>query len=122
MELVPYIRIPLMHQKIATQSEALEIVMKLEASFVGETGVGMNRIQLYLANMMIQLQEIKKGRQYHEEIWCTRCHAEGQHKDHCLNFQNYLLSRAPNSLSHGGIPWCHIFQVHGHRHEGCVFR
>ena len=32
--LVPYIRLPLMQQKIATQSEALEIMMKLEASLV----------------------------------------------------------------------------------------
>ena len=24
-------------------------------------------------------------------------------------------------MSHGGMPWCHIFQVHGHRHEYCVY-
>ena len=42
--LVPHIRHPLMKQKIATQTEALEIAMKLEASLVGETVVGMNQI------------------------------------------------------------------------------
>ena len=51
--LVPHIRMPLMQQKIATQSEALEIAMKLEASHVDETGVGMNQIQSQLAKLMI---------------------------------------------------------------------
>ena len=40
--LVPHIRLPLMQQKIVTESEALEIVMNLEASPIGETGFGMN--------------------------------------------------------------------------------
>ena len=40
--LVSHIRQLLMQQKIMTQSEALEIVMKLEASPIGETAVGMN--------------------------------------------------------------------------------
>ena len=43
--LVPHIQQPLMQQNIATQSEALETVMKLEASLVGESAVGMNHIQ-----------------------------------------------------------------------------
>ena len=38
----PHIRQPLMQQNIATQSEALEIAMKLKASPVGETAIGMN--------------------------------------------------------------------------------
>ena len=42
--LVPHIRQQLMQQKIATQSEALEIAMKLEASPVGESVVGMDQI------------------------------------------------------------------------------
>ena len=43
--LVPHIRQPLMQQKIATPSEALETALKLEASPVGESMVGMNQIQ-----------------------------------------------------------------------------
>ena len=43
-------------------SEVLEIIMKLEASQVWETQVGMNQSQSQLANLMIQLQDIKKGR------------------------------------------------------------
>ena len=58
--LVPHIQQPLMQQKIVTQSEALEIAMKLEASPVGENAVGMNQIQVQLENLMLQLQYIKK--------------------------------------------------------------
>ena len=39
--LLSHIRLPLMQEKIATQSEALEIAMKLEASLVGENAVAM---------------------------------------------------------------------------------
>ena len=44
--LVLHIRLPLMQQNIAIQNEALEMVMKLEASPIGETAVGMNQILL----------------------------------------------------------------------------
>ena len=43
-ELVPHIQHPLMQQKIVTQSKALEIAMKLEASPIRETIVRMNQI------------------------------------------------------------------------------
>ena len=39
--LLPHIRLPLMHQKVALQAEALEIAMKLEASPIAKTSVGM---------------------------------------------------------------------------------
>ena len=51
------------------QTKSLEIVMKLEASPLGEIGVGMNQIQSQLVNLTIQLQDIKKGRDIHEEVW-----------------------------------------------------
>ena len=51
MALVLCIRISLMHQNIVTQSEALEISMKLEASPVGENAVGVNQIQTQLMNL-----------------------------------------------------------------------
>ena len=53
--LVPHISQPLMQQKIVTQSEALDTMMKLEALPVGETAVGMNRIQAQLDNLKLQL-------------------------------------------------------------------
>ena len=46
--LLSHIRLLLMQQKIVTQSKALEITMKLEASPVGENVVGINQIQTQL--------------------------------------------------------------------------
>ena len=51
--LLPHIRLPLMQQKIQTQDDALEIVMKLEASPLAETNTGMTNIQNQLANLML---------------------------------------------------------------------
>ena len=53
MVLVPHIRMSLMQQNIATQSEALEIAMKLEASHIGENTIGMNHIQTKMVNMTL---------------------------------------------------------------------
>ena len=119
--LVPHIQYPLMQQKIATQSEALEIAVKLEASPVGETDVGMNQIQAQLVNLTLQLQDIKKVKYEHEHLWCTRCHVDGHTKDTCPSFQNYLLSRVLNPLSYGSVPWCLICQVYGNQHEDCTY-
>ena len=44
-----------MQENIVTQSEALETTMKLKASPVGETTVGMNQIQAQLYNLTLQL-------------------------------------------------------------------
>ena len=78
--------------------------MKMEDSPVGEIGVGMNKIQSQLVNLPIQLQDINKGREHREEVWCTRCHTEGHHKDQCPDFRNDLLLEAINPLSQGGFP------------------
>ena len=91
--------------------------MKLEASLVGETMVRMNQIQAQLANLMLQLQDIKNSKEDHNNLWCMWCHAGGHTKDTCPTFWNYLLSGAPNPLSCAGIPWCRICQVYGNRHE-----
>ena len=95
-----------MQQNIVMQSEALEIAMKLEASSVGETAVGMNQIQAQLSNLTLQLQDIKKAKEDHDDLWCTRCHADGHTKDTCPMFLNYLLPGALNPLSCAGVPWC----------------
>ena len=97
-----------MEQKTTTLSEYMETVMKLEASPVGESAVEMNQIQEQLANVMLQLQDIKKAKEYHDDFWCTHCHEGGHTKDTCSMFQNYLLSVAPNPLSCAGVPWCRI--------------
>jgi len=43
--LLSHIRCPLTQHKIVSQSEALEISMKLEASSVGKNGAGMVQVQ-----------------------------------------------------------------------------
>ena len=58
-ELLYYIRLPLMQQNIATQSEDLEIAMKLEASLVGENATSMNQIQTQLVKPLASLQYMK---------------------------------------------------------------
>ena len=68
--------------------------MKLEPSPVGETAVGMNQIQVQLANLTLQLQDIKKAKEDRDDLWCTRCHADGHTKDTYTTLWNYLLSRA----------------------------
>ena len=68
------------------QSKALEIMMKLGTSTVEETTIGMNQTEAQLANLMLQLQDIKKAKEYRDNLWCTRCH-EGRHtKDTCPMF------------------------------------
>ena len=84
--LVPHISQPLMQKNIVTQSEALDTKMKLEAFPVGETVVGMNQIELQLANLMLQLQDIKKVKEDHDELWCTWCRADKYTKDTCPMF------------------------------------
>ena len=51
--------------------EALELAMKLEASLIGDGAAGMIQIQSQLANLTIQLQDMKRGKEAHEDLWCT---------------------------------------------------
>ena len=53
--LMPHIRMPLLQENIATKNQAMEIAMKLEASPVSETRMGINQIQLQLVSLAIQL-------------------------------------------------------------------
>ena len=58
-----------MQQKLVSQIEALEIRMKLEASSVGDNGSEMIQLQSHLANLMVQFQDIKRGKEFHEELF-----------------------------------------------------
>ena len=42
--LLPHIRLPLMQEKVTSLSEALEIVMRLEASPMSESALGMDQL------------------------------------------------------------------------------
>lgn len=59
--LLPHIKLTLTKQNISTQVEALEISMKLEASPVADTQVGVQHIQSQVAAMHLKLQDLKKG-------------------------------------------------------------
>ena len=78
------------------QVKDLEIAMNMEASLVREMRFGMNQIQSQLANLTIQLQDIKKGWEFCDEVWCTRWPKEGHHEDQFLYFREYVQEGAPN--------------------------
>ena len=81
-----HIRLPLMQQKVTLQSEALEIAMRLEASPMSESTLGMDQLHKQLVNITLELQSLKKGKEVHEEVWCTRCRTEGHSKEQCPVF------------------------------------
>jgi hypothetical protein len=63
--LLPHIRRSLIQQKVVLQPEALEIVMKLEASPIGDGG-GMAQVHTQLASLKIQFGELTKGKEKKE--------------------------------------------------------
>ena len=65
--LLPHIRIPLMQQKVADQQEALKIAMKIERAHVGDNS-GIAQIQEQLAEMDLELRDMKKGKSLREEV------------------------------------------------------
>lgn len=117
--LLPHIRLPLSQHKITSQSEALEIAMKLEASPVGENVAGMAQVQSQLAAFTIQLQEITKGKEKRDEIWCVTCKREGHYKHECPVITEYLATGAPNPIHSGGGVWCEICRTMGHHPTVC---
>ena len=97
-----------MQQNIESQTEALELAMKLEASPIVYGAAGMVQIQSQLDNLTIQLQDIKKGKEAQEYLWCTKCRTDGNTNDNCPTFMTYIASGAPNPLNNQGLPWCQI--------------
>ena len=108
-----------MQQNIDLQTEGLELAMKMEASPIGDGVAGMVHIQLQLANLTIHLQDIKKGKESHEDLWCTKCRTDRHIKDNYPTFMNYVSSGAPNPLNGHGLPWCHICHSIGNRDKEC---
>ena len=76
-----------MQQRLRTQDEALEMAMKLEASPLAETSTGMTSLQNQLANLMLQMHEIKKGKEIAQELWCIKCKGQGLTKVNCPLFE-----------------------------------
>ena len=55
-----------MQQKVTSQSEALEIAMRLDALPVSNSTMGMDQLQKELVNITLELQSLKKGKEVHE--------------------------------------------------------
>ena len=96
--LLPHIRLLLMRQKLQMQDDTLDMAMKLEASPLAESSTGMATLQNQLANLTLQLHELKKGKEVVQDIWCVKCKAQGHTKDNCPVFVEYLVTGAPNLL------------------------
>ena len=60
-----------MQHNIVSQIEDMEIAMKLESSVVGDTDLGIMQIRSQLDNLIVQLQDIKRGKKVQEYLWCT---------------------------------------------------
>ena len=105
-----------MQQKVADQQEALEISMKLKTTPVRENS-RIAQIQAQLAEMALEIRDMKKGKSIRENVWCTRCKTEGHDKEQCLVLRNYLNTGAPNPFN-PNVLYCEICRTTGqHRLE-----
>ena len=92
--------------------------MKLETTPVKDNS-GIAQIQAQLAEMALELRDMKKWKSTREEVWCTRCRTEGHDKEQCPTLRNYLNTGAPN-LFNPNVLYCEICRTsHQHRLEDC---
>jgi hypothetical protein len=99
-----------MQQKVSSQAEALEIIMKLEATTIGESSLGMSQILNQLTSLSLQVEDMKKdkGNEKREDIWCIICKLKGHDKENCPLINEYLASGVPNPLKKYTLPWCEV--------------
>ena len=69
--------------------------MKLETAHVADKS-GIAQIQAQLAEMSLELCNMKKGKAIREEVWFMRCKEEGHDKEQCPALRNYLNTGAPS--------------------------
>ena len=81
----------------------------------------MMQIQSQLPNLTMQLQEIKRGKEVQEELWCTSCRIYGHHKYNFLILMNYVAQGASNPVNTQVMPWCRKCQTRGHKSEECLY-
>jgi hypothetical protein len=72
----------------------------------------MEQVQTQLDALIIQLEELTKGKEKREKVWCTKCRTEGHHKDEFQKFMKYVAIRVLNPLPGGG--YCGICKKWGH--------
>ena len=85
--------------------------MKLETTPV-EDNSGIAQIQAQLAEMALELRDMKKGKSICKEVWCTRCRTEGHDKEQCPALRNYLNIGAPNPFN-PNVLYCEIYKTTG---------
>ena len=92
--------------------------MKLETSHV-EDNSGIAQIQAQLAEMALELHDMKKGKSIREEVCCTRCRIERHDKEQCPVLRNYLNTGAPNPFN-PIVLYCEIYRtIDQHRSKYC---
>ena len=95
--------------------------MKLESSPIGDRDTRMMQIHSQLANLMVQLHHIKRGKEFQEEIWYTICRTYGHHKYNCSVLMNYVIAGVLDLLNTQGMPWCRIFHTRSHNSKECMY-
>jgi hypothetical protein len=78
----------------------------------------MAQVQSQLVVLRIQLSELMKGKEKHEQVWCITCKTKGHRKDKCPTFVQYMATGAPNPLA-GGVGYCEICKTWGHHLTAC---
>jgi hypothetical protein len=98
-------------QKVTSQPEALEIMMKLETSLVRDC-IGMEYVQSQLPTLIIQFSNIMKEKEKHEHVWCIKCKTNGHRKEECPTFVKYMDTREFDPLV-GGVGYYDICKTWG---------
>ena len=130
--LAPHLRMALSQHKLSTQAEALEMAMRLHETLIQDPGLGVQQIHAQLYNLCLEMQSLKQDRaplpEACEEVWCIKCKGQGDDKDHCPVFANYLARVGPMLLrievqagpSVAPALWCAIYQIGGkHTTDNC---
>jgi hypothetical protein len=60
--LLPHIRVPMMQEKVTSQSKVVEIAMKLEVASVVKSSSGMSQILNQLTSLSLQVEYMKKDK------------------------------------------------------------
>lgn len=130
--LLPHPRFPLSQQKIGTQVEVVEIMMRLESLPIKDMNVGVQHIQSQLEILHMELHSLKTRKEsqpkVRTDVQCIKCKDEGHDNNHYPVYHNYLIGgglvplKLDNTAgpSTGVLLWCDIFQITGkHTTDNC---
>ena len=97
--------------------------MRLEASPIKDTNIGVHRIHSQQESFQLELKSLNKGKEAQPEVsaevWCLKYKGHDHDKDHCLFYHNYPMGVGPvplkpkniTGMSAEAAPWCAICQV-----------